>query len=102
MQPHRQDRLTDGDGRLPSRLAHARSMNGLQASCQRRAHVIDALTDAVSVFAARSGGVQHRDGGVIAVSDLERGGVFGLNVVQALSERWGLEPVGAGGTRVGA
>jgi hypothetical protein len=39
---------------------------------------------------------------VIAVSDLERGGVFGLNVVQALSERWALEPVGAGGTRVGA
>jgi serine/threonine-protein kinase RsbW len=34
--------------------------------------------------------------------DLEGGGGFGLNVVQALSERWGLERVGAGGTRVWA
>ena len=32
--------------------------------------------------------------------DLEGGGGFGLNVVQALSERWGLERVAAGGTRV--
>ncbi len=43
-------------------------------------------------------------GGVIAprFPDLERGGGFGLNVVQALSERWGLERVAAGGTRVWA
>jgi anti-sigma regulatory factor (Ser/Thr protein kinase) len=34
--------------------------------------------------------------------DLEGGGGFGLNVVQALSERWGLERVAAGGTRVWA
>jgi len=43
-------------------------------------------------------------GGVIAPRspDLERGGGFGLNIVQALSERWGLERVVAGGTRVWA
>ena len=43
-------------------------------------------------------------GGVIAPRspDLEGGGGFGLNVVQALSERWGLERVAAGGTRVWA
>jgi anti-sigma regulatory factor (Ser/Thr protein kinase) len=34
--------------------------------------------------------------------DLERGVGFGLNVVQALSERWGLERIAAGGTRVWA
>jgi hypothetical protein len=34
--------------------------------------------------------------------DLEGGGGFGLNVVQALSERWGLERIAAGGTRVWA
>jgi len=43
-------------------------------------------------------------GGVIAprAPDLERGGGFGLHVVRALSERWGLEQVAAGGTRVWA
>jgi anti-sigma regulatory factor (Ser/Thr protein kinase) len=43
-------------------------------------------------------------GGVIAPRppDLQRGGGFGLNIVQALSERWGLERVAAGGTRVWA
>jgi anti-sigma regulatory factor (Ser/Thr protein kinase) len=43
-------------------------------------------------------------GGVIAPRspDLESGGGFGLNIVQALSERWGLERVVAGGTRVWA
>ena len=35
-------------------------------------------------------------------ADLERGRGFGLNLVQALSERWGLERVAAGGTRVWA
>jgi anti-sigma regulatory factor (Ser/Thr protein kinase) len=42
--------------------------------------------------------------GVIAPrpADLEGGGGFGLNVVQALSERWGLERIAAGGTRVRA
>jgi anti-sigma regulatory factor (Ser/Thr protein kinase) len=42
--------------------------------------------------------------GVIAPRspDLEGGGGFGLNVVQVLSERWGLERVAAGGTRVWA
>jgi anti-sigma regulatory factor (Ser/Thr protein kinase) len=35
-------------------------------------------------------------------ADLEGGGGFGLNVVQALSERWGLERIAAGGTRVWA
>jgi anti-sigma regulatory factor (Ser/Thr protein kinase) len=34
--------------------------------------------------------------------DLEGGGGFGLGVVQALSERWGLERIAAGGTRVWA
>jgi anti-sigma regulatory factor (Ser/Thr protein kinase) len=34
--------------------------------------------------------------------DLKGGGGFGLNLVQALSERWGLEHVLAGGTRVWA
>jgi anti-sigma regulatory factor (Ser/Thr protein kinase) len=34
--------------------------------------------------------------------DLEGGGGFGLHVVQALSERWGLERIAAGGTRVWA
>jgi len=34
--------------------------------------------------------------------DREGGGGFGLNAVQTLSERWGLERVGAGGTRVWA
>jgi serine/threonine-protein kinase RsbW len=43
-------------------------------------------------------------GGVIAPRppDLESGGGFGLNVVQALSERWGLERVAASKTRVWA
>jgi anti-sigma regulatory factor (Ser/Thr protein kinase) len=43
-------------------------------------------------------------GGVIAPRspDLKGGGGFGLNLVQALSERWGLEHVLAGGTRVWA
>jgi serine/threonine-protein kinase RsbW len=42
--------------------------------------------------------------GVIAprAPDLEHGGGFGLHVVRALSERWGLEQVAAGGTRVWA
>jgi serine/threonine-protein kinase RsbW len=34
--------------------------------------------------------------------DLEDGGGFGLHVVRALSERWGLEQFAAGGTRVWA
>jgi anti-sigma regulatory factor (Ser/Thr protein kinase) len=34
--------------------------------------------------------------------DLDRGGGFGLNLVQQLSERWGLERVATGGTRVWA
>ena len=43
-------------------------------------------------------------GGTIAprAPDLESGGGFGLNLVRALSERWGLERVLAGGTRVWA
>jgi serine/threonine-protein kinase RsbW len=43
-------------------------------------------------------------GSVIAprAPDLERGGGFGLRVVRALSERWGLEQDAAGGTRVWA
>ena len=43
-------------------------------------------------------------GGVIAPRspDLNGGGGFGLNLVQALSERWGIERVLAGGTRVWA
>ena len=42
--------------------------------------------------------------GVIAprAPDLEHGGGFGLHVVRAVSERWGLEQVAAGGTRVWA
>jgi anti-sigma regulatory factor (Ser/Thr protein kinase) len=34
--------------------------------------------------------------------DAEQGGGFGLNLVQALSERWGVERVAVGGTRVWA
>jgi serine/threonine-protein kinase RsbW len=43
-------------------------------------------------------------GGVIAprTPDLDHGGGFGLHVVRELSERWGLEQVAAGGTRVWA
>jgi anti-sigma regulatory factor (Ser/Thr protein kinase) len=43
-------------------------------------------------------------GGVIAprLPDLDSGGGFGLNVVQSLSERWGLERVAASTTRVWA
>jgi anti-sigma regulatory factor (Ser/Thr protein kinase) len=44
----------------------------------------------------RSGAVAPRS------PDLEGGGGFGLGVVQALSERWGLERIAAGGTRVWA
>lgn len=42
--------------------------------------------------------------GVIAprAPDLEGGGGFGLNVVRTFSERWGLERIAAGGTRVWA
>jgi serine/threonine-protein kinase RsbW len=42
--------------------------------------------------------------GVIAprAPDLEGGGGFGLNLVRACSERWGLERIAAGGTRVWA
>ena len=41
-------------------------------------------------------------GGVIAPRDADLGGGFGLNLVQGLSERWGVERVAAGGTRVWA
>jgi anti-sigma regulatory factor (Ser/Thr protein kinase) len=43
-------------------------------------------------------------GGVVApaVPDLEAGGGFGLNIVQAVSERWGLERKFEGATRVWA
>jgi anti-sigma regulatory factor (Ser/Thr protein kinase) len=41
-------------------------------------------------------------GGLIAPRDPDLGGGFGLNLVQGLSERWGLERVAAGGTRVWA
>jgi anti-sigma regulatory factor (Ser/Thr protein kinase) len=43
-------------------------------------------------------------GGVIAprAPDFQAGGGFGLHLVRALSERWGLEQVAAGGTRVWA
>jgi anti-sigma regulatory factor (Ser/Thr protein kinase) len=43
-------------------------------------------------------------GGVIAprTADLDGGGGFGLAMVAALSERWGLERVAVGGTRVWA
>lgn len=43
-------------------------------------------------------------GGVIGpgAAGGERGGGFGLNLVQALSERWGVEHVAVGGTRVWA
>jgi anti-sigma regulatory factor (Ser/Thr protein kinase) len=43
-------------------------------------------------------------GGVVAprAPDLEAGGGFGLNIVQAVSERWGLEREFAGATRVWA
>jgi len=42
--------------------------------------------------------------GVVAprAADGQIGGGFGLNLVQALSERWGVERVAAGGTRVWA
>jgi anti-sigma regulatory factor (Ser/Thr protein kinase) len=40
--------------------------------------------------------------GVIAPRAPDLGGGFGLNLVQGLSERWGLERVAAGGTRVWA
>jgi len=44
----------------------------------------------------------HR--GVVAprTPDHERGGGFGLNLVHQLSERWGLERIATGGTRVWA
>ena len=41
-------------------------------------------------------------GGVIAPRSPDLDGGFGLNLVQGLSERWGLERVAAGGTRVWA
>jgi len=43
-------------------------------------------------------------GGTIAPHrpDSQVGGGFGLNLVQALSERWGMERVAEGGTRVWA
>jgi anti-sigma regulatory factor (Ser/Thr protein kinase) len=40
--------------------------------------------------------------GVIAPRAPDLGGGFGLNLVEGLSERWGLERVAAGGTRVWA
>jgi serine/threonine-protein kinase RsbW len=43
-------------------------------------------------------------GGAIGpyAADVEQGGGFGLNLVQALSERWGVERVAVGGTRIWA
>ena len=35
-------------------------------------------------------------------ADIEHGGGFGLNLVQAMSERWGVERVAVGGTRIWA
>jgi len=44
------------------------------------------------------------DGGAVSLRepDVERGGGFGLNLVQTVSERWGLDRVAGGGTRVWA
>jgi serine/threonine-protein kinase RsbW len=44
----------------------------------------------------------HRGAVAPRPPDLAGGGGFGLNLVQELSERWGLERVAAGGTRVWA
>lgn len=44
----------------------------------------------------------HRGAVAPRPPDLDGGGGFGLNLVQELSERWGLERVAAGGTRVWA
>ena len=44
----------------------------------------------------RGGEIAPRDG------DTQRGGGFGLTLVQALSERWGVERVARGGTRIWA
>jgi anti-sigma regulatory factor (Ser/Thr protein kinase) len=44
----------------------------------------------------------HRGAVAPRPPDHERGGGFGLNLVQQLSERWGLERVATGGTRVWA
>jgi serine/threonine-protein kinase RsbW len=43
-------------------------------------------------------------GGAVAPGrpDLARGGGFGLNLVQQVTERWGMEHVAGGGTRVWA
>lgn len=44
----------------------------------------------------------HRGAVAPRPPDLDRGGGFGLNLVQRLSERWGLERIATGGTRVWA
>jgi hypothetical protein len=144
MQPHRQDRLTDGDRRLPQPVSARSEQDGLRTSCGAtppgaartlvagclRGRVVASVLDSARFVASglvatacvtavrppagwsfgcsltRWSGLRSRIAGAAACSprspDLERGGRFGLNVVQALSERWGLERVAAGGTRVWA
>jgi anti-sigma regulatory factor (Ser/Thr protein kinase) len=62
------------------------------------------LRVAVSSSAVRVEVEDAGHGGTIALRapDLEGGGGFGLNLVQTLSERWGVERAAAGGTRVWA
>ena len=76
--------------------------NSLCHSCPRASVVVvrAQLTGTMVRLEVADGG---RDG-VIAPRppDLQGGGGMGLNVVQALSERWGLERVPASGSRVWA
>src|SRR4051794_35069285 len=76
--------------------------NSLRHSCPRASVVFvrAQLTGTMVRLEVADGG---RDG-VIAPRppDLQGGGGMGLNVVQALSERWGLERVPASGSRVWA
>ena len=72
--------------------------------CHSRAYAAGAFVRVVLTAHGRARGCRWGRGGVIAPrrQDLNGGGGLGLKVVQALSERWGVERVAAGGTRVWA
>jgi hypothetical protein len=88
------DRGTSTNGRVP--LVKARTAARSAAALLRRLELPDGTVRLEVEDPGRDGTVAARP------PDLDAGGGFGLNLVQRLAERWGIEPIAAGGTRVRA
>jgi hypothetical protein len=86
----------------PRLVAAARAAPGDRATCS------ETLTRAAAAhrrgYALRLDVEDHGHAGTVVphAPDSGTGGGYGLNLVQALSERWGTERVAVGGTRVRA